>query len=88
MTPPEISRLEKEAAIAQQQAAAAQARASIAVLEHERSLLGIPAQQTQPQASTPWFLFLLIAAIAFVIGAKAAHDEPHRHSLAPSSSHQ
>jgi hypothetical protein len=90
VTPPEITRLEMDAAIAQQQHAAAQARASIATLEHQRSLLGLPLQpsSSSPQGGSSWLLILLIAAAAFVIGAKAAHDEPQRYEWAPSSSHQ
>jgi hypothetical protein len=77
VTPPEITRLEMDAAIAKELATAATARASIASLEHQRSLLGGPASFSAPPASRSGFPWLVIAAVVLFVAWAVATD-PHR----------
>lgn len=86
MTPPEITRLEMDAAIANELAAAAKARASIATLEHQRSLLGSSTSPEEgPRAGMPWMLLLLVGLVAFAIGAKTLDENTHHPNWSASS---
>jgi hypothetical protein len=77
MTPPQITALEMEAAIAAEQANAAKSRASIATLEHQRSLLGVHTPAPAGSSGASWVIVLFLAIAAFVAGANT-FDESHR----------
>lgn len=81
MTPPEITQLELEAAIAEEKASAARSRAKLAQLEHQRRLAGSPFGAGASRG-VPWLL--LSAVMAFVVWAVIT--EPDEANTASSSS--
>lgn len=84
MTPPEITRLEMEAAIAAEQAVAAKSRASIASLEFQRANLGMPGFSAAPRAGgMSWIVIALVAAMAFAAGTKVFESHPITAGLQP-----
>lgn len=91
MTPPEITRLEMDAAIAKELATAATARASIAGLEHQRSLLGpypnFTAPPAPPENRSSGIGWVVAAIVAMFIAWAAVTDGQHSHYDYFGSSH-
>jgi hypothetical protein len=87
VTPPEITRLEMDAAIAKELATAATARASIASLEHQRSLLGGPISFSNPPASRSSFPWVMLAALLAFVAWAVATNTGHGHHYYGAATH-